>query len=151
MDACVCVCVRAMAVAYVCVRTCVCACMRAWVWNTAAQLRQHSNIIVKHSGILEKKLKWQSLKKRRRDSRLVLLFKGVKGAASIPTDDLILPIGRSRNHHSMTFQTLAARTDISKDSFFPHTIRDWNALPDSIITSVEGTEARFTSLVRARD
>ena len=54
----------------------------------------------------------------------------------------------------MTFHTPAARTDIYKGSFFPQTIRDWNALPDSIITSVEGAEdgvARFTSLVRSRD
>ena len=27
--------------------------------------------------------------KRRRDSRMILLYKGLKGAASIPTDDLI--------------------------------------------------------------
>ena len=39
------------------------------------------------TGILEK-LKWEPLKKRRRDSRLILLYKGLKGAASIPTDDL---------------------------------------------------------------
>ena len=105
------------------------------------------------TGILEK-LKWESLKKRRRDSRLILLYIGLKGAASIPTDDLILPIRHSRNHHSLTFQTPAARTDIYKGPFLPQTIRDWNALPDSIITSVEGAEdgvARFTSLVRARD
>ena len=31
-------------------------------------------------------LKWESLKKRRRDSRLILLYKGLKGKASIPTD-----------------------------------------------------------------
>ena len=35
------------------------------------------------TGILEK-LKWESLKKRRRDSRLILLYKGLKGAAIIP-------------------------------------------------------------------
>ena len=43
---------------------------------------------------------------------------------------------------------------IYKGSFFPQTIRDWNALPDSIITSAEGADdcvARFTSLVRAKD
>ena len=40
------------------------------------------------TGILEH-LKWESLKKRRRDSRLMLLYKGLKGEASIPTDDLI--------------------------------------------------------------
>ena len=28
----------------------------------------------------------------RRDSRLILLYKGLKGAASIPTDALILPL-----------------------------------------------------------
>ena len=105
------------------------------------------------NGILEK-LKWESLKKRRRDIRLILLYKGLKGAASIPTDDLISPFRRSRNHHALTFQTSATRTDIYKGSFFPQTIRDWNALPDSIITSAEGAEdgvARFTSLLRARD
>ena len=34
------------------------------------------------------------------------------------------------------------------------TIRDWSALPDSLISSAEDTEdcvAKFTSLVRARD
>ena len=105
------------------------------------------------TGILEN-LKWESLKKRRRDSRLILLYKGLKSAACIPTDDLIPPIRRSRNHHSLTFQNPATRTDMYKGSFFPQTIRDWNALPDSIITSAEGAEdgvARFTSLVRARD
>ena len=40
------------------------------------------------TGILEK-LKWESLKKRRRDNRLVLLYKGLKGAGNIPKEDLI--------------------------------------------------------------
>ena len=56
------------------------------------------------TGILET-LKWESLKKRGRDSRLVLLYKSLKGAVSIPTDDLIPSIRRSRNNHSVTFQT----------------------------------------------
>ena len=73
------------------------------------------------TGILEK-LRWEYLKKRRRDSRLILLYKGLKGAASIPTDDLIRPIKHSRNQHSLTFQTSAARTDIYKGSFFPQNI-----------------------------
>ena len=40
------------------------------------------------TGILEQ-LKWESLKKRRRDSRIIMLYKGLKGAASIPTNDLV--------------------------------------------------------------
>ena len=44
------------------------------------------------TGILEN-LKWESLKKSRRDSRLILLYKGLKSAACIPTDDLIPQLG----------------------------------------------------------
>ena len=42
------------------------------------------------TGILEQ-LKWESLKKRRTDNRLILLYKGLKGKARIPTDDLAYP------------------------------------------------------------
>ena len=37
----------------------------------------------------------------------------------------------------MPFQTPTAGTDIYKRSFFPLTIRDWNALPESLISSAE--------------
>ena len=75
------------------------------------------------TGILEL-LKWESLEKRRRDSRLILLYKGLKGKASIPTDDLIPLVRRCRNDHSMAYQVPIANTDIYKCSFFPQTIRD---------------------------
>ena len=70
------------------------------------------------TGILEH-LKWESLKKRRRDSRLILLYKGLKGKASIPTDGLIPLVRRCRNDHSMAYQVPIANTDIYKCSFFP--------------------------------
>ena len=38
------------------------------------------------TGIMEK-LTWEPLKKRRKDSGLIMLYKDVKGAASIPTTD----------------------------------------------------------------
>ena len=63
-------------------------------------------------------------------------------------------LGDVIDQHSMAFQTPIANTDVYKGSFFPQTIRDWNALPDSLISSAEDAEdcvARFTSLVRARD
>ena len=78
----------------------------------------------------------------------------MKGKASISTDDLILPVRHCRNCHLSAFQVPIANTDIYKCSFFPQTIRDWNALSASIISSAEGVEdgvAKFTSLVRARD
>ena len=105
------------------------------------------------TGILEQ-LKWESLKKRRRESRIIMLYKGLKGAASIPTNDLVPPIRHVRNHHSLAFQTPFANTDTYKCSFFPQTIRDWNSLTDTFLSAAEGAEdsvAKFTSLVRARD
>ena len=100
-------------------------------------------------------IKWESLKKRRKDNRLILLYnKGLKGKTSVPTDDLIPKTRRCRNQHSMAFQTPIANTDVYKGSFFPQTIRDWNALPDSLISSAEDAEdcvTKFISLVRARD
>ena len=105
------------------------------------------------TGILGQ-LKWESLTKRRRDNRLTLLYKGLKGNASVPTDDLIPKTRRARNQHSMAFQTHIANTDVYKGSFFPQTVRHWNVLPDSLIASSENAQdcvAKFTSLVRARD
>ena len=69
-------------------------------------------------------LKWESLKKRRKDNRLIWLYKGLKGKASVPTDDLIPKTRRCRNQHSMAFQTPIANTYVYKGSFFPQTIRD---------------------------
>ena len=105
------------------------------------------------NGILEH-LKWEYLKKRRRDNRLILLYKGLTVKASITTHDLIPLVRRCRNNHSVAYQVPIANTDIYKCSLFPQTILDWTALPDSLISSAEGAEdgvAKFTSHVRARD
>ena len=95
------------------------------------------------TGILGQ-LKWESLKKRRKDNTLILLY---KGKASTPTADLIPKTRRGRYQHSIAFQILIAKTVVYKGNFFPHTIMDWNALPDSLISSAEDAEdcvAKFT-------
>ena len=105
------------------------------------------------TGILGQ-LKWESHKKRRKDNRLILLYKGLIGKARIPTDDLIPKTRRGRNQHSLAFQIPSASKDVYKYSFFPQTIRDWNDLPESLISSSELSDdsvSKFTSLVRARD
>ena len=70
------------------------------------------------TGILGQ-LKWESLKKRRKDNRLLLLYKSLKGKASIPTDDLIPKTRCRRNQHSMAFQTPIANTDFIKVASSP--------------------------------
>ena len=57
------------------------------------------------TGILSQ-LKWESLKKRRKDSRLILLYKGPKDKTSIPIDDLTPKNRRCRNQHSWLFRYL---------------------------------------------
>ena len=105
------------------------------------------------SKILEQ-LKWESLKQREKDSRLILFYKGLKDQASISVGDLKTPLRHIRNHHSKPFQVPYARTDAGKHSFFTETIRDWNTLPASAISSAECSEdclSRFTPLMRSRD
>ena len=48
----------------------------------------------------------------------------------------------------------SASKEAYKSSFFPQTIRDWNDLPDSLLSSAEMPDdcvSKFASLVRARD
>ena len=58
------------------------------------------------------------------------------------------------NRHSLAFQALLAGTDIYKSSFLLRAIRDWNSLPDSLISASECAEdsvvIKFTSLEIAR-
>ena len=77
-----------------------------------------------------------------------MLYKGLKGKARIPTDDLIPKNRRCSNQHSLAFQIPSASKEAYKSSFFPQTIRDWNDLPDSLISSAEMSDdcvsVRFT-------
>ena len=86
------------------------------VQNRAARFVTGNNNFetVSMNGILEH-LKWETLKKRRRDSRLILLYKGLNGEAS----DLIPLARRCRNDHSIAYQLPIANTNIYKCSFSP--------------------------------
>ena len=66
------------------------------------------------------------------------------GKARIPTDDLIPKNRRYRNQHSLAFQIPSASKEAYKSSFFPLTIRDWNDLPDSLISSAEMSDVRIS-------
>ena len=82
------------------------------------------------TGILGQ-LRWESLKKRRKDNRLILLYKGLKGKANVPTGDLIPKTRRGRNQHSMVFQTHIANSDVYEGtcSFFPPDYQGWECPP----------------------
>ena len=89
------------------------------------------------TGILGQ-LIWESLKKRRKDSRLILLYKGLKGKARIPTDDFMPKNRRCRNQHSLAFQIVRyLQLAKKRTKVISQTIWDWNDLPDSLIFSAE--------------
>ena len=85
-------------------------------------------------------MSWGNKTDRRKDNRLILLYKGLKGKARIPTVDLIPKTRRGRNQHSLAFQIPSASKDVYMYSFFPQTIRDWNDLPESLISSSDNDE-----------
>ena len=68
------------------------------------------------TGILGQ-LKWESLKKRRKDNRLILLYKGLKGKARILINDLIPKTRHGRNQHSLAIQIPSASKDVYKYSY----------------------------------
>ena len=55
---------------------------------------------------------------RRKDSRLILLYKGLKGKARITTNDIIPKNRRCRNQHSLAFQILSASKETYKRTSF---------------------------------
>ena len=96
--------------------------------------RNYVNETGSMTGILGQ-FRLESLKKRRKDNILILLYKGLNGKARIPTD-ILIPRG-CRNQRSMAFQAPSDYTNTFKIASFPRTTRDWNELPDSMISSAE--------------
>ena len=85
-------------------------------------------------------LKWEHLQKRKKDEQIIFLYKGLKGKARIPTDDLIPKNMRSRNQHSMAFQTPFASTNTNRLSLFPRTIMDLNESLIPLFSSAETSD-----------
>ena len=81
-------------------------------------------------------LKWQPLVDRRRDQRLILLYKIVNGLVAIPTDSMLEFNSRpSRTTHSKAIKVTTCNTEIFKNSFVPSTIINWNKLNNDTVNS----------------
>ena len=94
------------------------------------------------------KLGWQSLENRRREARLVLLYKVVHGLVAVPHQDHInFNKSRTRAKNPHRLQVHAPKTDCFKHSFFPRTTLDWNNLGcDAVLAeSVDTFKAQITN------
>ena len=72
--------------------------------------------------------KWESPKKRGKYNRRILSYKGIKYEARPH------PLNSERKKSPLNG---IADTDINRGSFSPQTIRDWNALSESVISSAQ--------------
>lgn len=82
-----------------------------------------------------KSLGWKPLAERRREQRLLLLFKIVNDLVALPTDSLDLELNNrtQRKLNSKCFKPITCNTEILKNSFVPRTIKDWNILPETCV------------------
>ena len=63
-----------------------------------------------------------------------MLYKTNNNLVAINKDELIPTIRtNTRNNHDLNFQVPYAKKNVYKHSFFPHTLKDWNALPSDIV------------------
>ena len=83
-----------------------------------------------------KELGWPSLEDRRKEARLVLLFKVAKGLVAIDHTAYLTPnTTRTRKANSLNFQYEQTNTTQFANSFFPATIKPWNQLPEDAVQS----------------
>ena len=88
------------------------------------------------STIIEQ-LNWISLEERRRKARLTMMYKIHNSLVNIETSGKLLPPDRlTRNMHTNSFQIPSCNTTTRRESFYPRTIKDWNALPISTAAAV---------------
>ena len=78
-------------------------------------------------------LQWQTLEDRRKSARLTNLFKIRNGELIVTAAEKRLTPTRSTRIHAARFKQLATKSDTFKNSFFPKTIVNWNALPPAVI------------------
>ena len=98
---------------------------------------------------LLKDLNWPPLKDRRRDLRLVLLYKIIHGEVAIQVDDnILIPTDhRTRSNHPFSFRQLSAKSETLRSSFYHRTIPQWNSLSEQVVTA--HTSASFLARLRA--
>lgn len=101
------------------------------------------------TGILDQ-LKWPTLEKRRKDTRLTTMYKIQNKDISIPKPVYVQPqmAINTRQYHPLKFRSMKASINVYKYSFFPRTIMEWNALPPSTldICNVEGFKSAICSI-----
>ena len=116
--------------------------------------RNYSRETGSMTGIFEE-LKWEILQLRK--GGRIIGSDYCKKVCEVKSKFMQMTLSKNRrckNPHSMAYQISYASIDVYKKSFSPQTIRDWNYLPNSLISAAELSDncvSEFASLLRARD
>jgi uncharacterized iron-regulated protein len=96
-------------------------------------------------------LNWPTLEQRRKQSRLITMFKIQNDLIAIPIPDYIQrqTIRSTRQYHPAKFRVMKANNNVYKHSFYPRTILDWNDLPPNVldVTSIECFKAAISDSI----
>ena len=69
-------------------------------------------------------LKWPTLQQRRKNARLVMLYRLTNGYVQVDASDRLVPPNRlSRGMHEGSFQTFSTRCEARRQSFYPRTVQ----------------------------
>ena len=83
-------------------------------------------------------LSWPSLARRRQHARLSMMYKIHHNLVAVDASQILTSKHHTtptRTENSLSYHIPQSRTDYHRNSFFPRTIRDWNLLPESAVTS----------------
>ena len=99
-----------------------------WVFNDYGRYSSVTSML--------QQLQWPTLEERRKKARLFLFYKAKNNliALQIPSYYRTRQ-DETRLHHQSSFVCPYIRTSPHMNSFYPITIKEWNALPTNIITS----------------
>ena len=81
-------------------------------------------------------LGWTDLKRRRKHSRLLCMFKILSEVIEIPINDHSIPADRrTRGGHNQAYKHIRDNTTLRQKKIWHRTIPDWNSLPAAAIES----------------
>ncbi len=83
-----------------------------------------------------KHLEWESLEERRKNQRLSMMYKIHHGLVAIDASQYTqrLP-ARSRAPNQLQYAVPPSNTVYHLNTFFPRTVREWNSLPNQIVSA----------------
>ena len=95
-------------------------------------------------------LGWTDLKTKRKNSRLLCMFKILNELFEIPINDRLIPADkRTRGGHNQAYKHIRSNTTLGQNSFWHPTIPDWNSLPADAIESKTEQHSRVSWSTRS--